>query len=165
MYKLLILLLLSSASYAQQSGTWTEGTIFGVRTDNTNAVNALFVNTYTETSPSDGKWTTIDVTALGVPANAKAVTLTGILIITHGMTPELCDLHIAIRAVGDDLHPGNYIGQVEETSVTGGQRSTMSTLVPLREGKFEYYWTRSTQGNWPNHCSYGINLSLQGYIR
>lgn len=144
---------------------WVQGNTFGVRDDNTTAVNAIFVNSHTGYGGVDREWHEVNVVPLGVPADAKAVFLAGILIITHGTTEETADLTIALRAKGDALNPGNYIGQTTEPHVGGGQRSNMAAWVPLRDGKFEYYWTRSTQGQWPANSSYGINLSLQAYVR
>ena len=48
-----------------------------------------------------GKWVTVDMTQWGVPANALAVLLTGLLIITHGTTVEDADIMIGFRASGD----------------------------------------------------------------
>jgi hypothetical protein len=144
---------------------WQEVNVIGVRTDNSKAPTVIFINTYTGTGPAPGVWHQIDVTALGVPADAKAAFLSGILIISHGTTAQTCDLTVSLRAPGDDLLAGNYIGQTIETAVGGGQRSNMSSWVPLVGGKFEFQWNRNTYGPWPSECSYGINLSLQAYGR
>lgn len=32
-------------------------------------------------------------------------------------------------------------------------------------GKFEFRWDRNTFGQWPQECSYGVNLSLQAWTR
>lgn len=135
-----------------------------MRDDNSVSINAIFVNSYTGAGASAGSWHLLDVTTLGIPITAKAVFLVGILIITHGITDVLCDLSLALRAYGDPLNPGNYIGQTIERWVGGGQRSTMSSWVPVKQGKFEYYWSRSTFDQWPTSCAYGINLSAQAYI-
>lgn len=62
------------------------------------------------------------------------------------------------------MDAGNYIGQTVEASIANGQRSTMSTWCPVSNGKIEYQWRRSTTGDWPDHCSYGINLSAQSFV-
>lgn len=145
--------------------TQIECSICGVRNDNSKTPNCIFVNTYTGTGPAPGVWHEIDVTLLGVPEDAKAVFLSGILIITHGTTVETGNLTVSLRRYGDTLNPGNYIGQSIECAVGSGQRSNMSSWVPLNGGRFEFQWNRGTQGQWPEHCSYGINLALQQYVR
>lgn len=156
--KLLLAFLISVA----QAG-WVTGQIH-VRDDNSKSPIAIFINSYTDAGPLAGNWYSIDVTTLGIPKTAKSVFLSGILIITHGTTPGLCDLTVAFRAPGDSLDPGNYIGQTIEPWVGGGSRSTMSTWAPVKNGLVEFQWNRSTSGLWPLNCSYGINLSAQAYV-
>lgn len=144
---------------------WVEGSIAGVRNDNSKAPIAVFVNSYTPAGPGAGQWVSIDTAPMGIPADAKAVFLSGVLIITHGTTQQTCDLQVSLRAPGDQLNAGNYIGQTIEASVGNGMRSNMSSWVPVKNGHFEFWWYRSTYGQWPSECAYGINLSLQQYIR
>lgn len=144
---------------------WAEGSTFGVRTDNTKTPTAVFLNSYTGVGVPSGQWQTIDVSTLGIPADAKAVFLSGILIITHGSVTQTCDLQVSLRGYGDNLAANNYIGQAVETHIGGGQRSTMSAFVPVIDGKFQFLWTRSTFGQWPGECAYGVNLSAQGYVK
>lgn len=144
---------------------WVEGTTIGVRADNSTRINALFVNSWSGYGPQAGVWTRISVRDLGIPDDAISIFLTGILVITHGYTPQICDLHLSIRAPGDNMDPGNYIGQAVEVDTKGGQRSNMSSWAPVRDGHIEVHWTRSTYGQWPAECAYGINLSAQAYLR
>lgn len=158
----LIAALLSAPAFAD----WTEGATIGVRTDNARTPTAIFANTYTGIGAAgEGVWLRVAVADLGIPPDAKAVFLSGILIITHGVTPQTCDLTISVRAHGDSMHEGFYIGQVIEASVGNGQRSTMSTWAPVRDGYFEYFWKRNTAGQWPSECAYAINLAAQAYVR
>jgi len=90
--------------------SWVEGSKIGVLTDNPESYPAIFVNsTKAETTPPAGEWIPLKVTQFGIPADAKAVFIGGILIITHGKKTQLCD----IRQAGDhdgpqQLHfPGN----------------------------------------------------------
>jgi len=160
----MLALLFSFILSAQAS--WTEGTTVGVRTDGTTLVNAIFINSYTGSGPAAGSWNVVDATSFGIPSDAKSIFLSGILIITHGSTSQTCDISIAFRAYGNTTQTaGNYIGQSVEAHIGGGQRSTMSTFVPLNEGKFEFIWNRNTTGQWPSECAYGINLSAQSYIK
>ncbi len=127
---------------------------------------AIFLNSYTgeglDTFPAN-EWSTVDLSGI-LPEGTKAVYLSGLLIITHGTEEELCDLTLAYRNHGErDDHI--YIAQTVETAVQGGQRTPHSIWIPVLEGKFEIKWSRSTDGTWPAHCSYGINLKAVGYLR
>jgi hypothetical protein len=146
---------------------WTESHAIGVRTDNTSANEAFFVQTFTAPAgPAAGVWHTMDVTDLGIPADVQNIFLSGFLIITHGSTAETCNLTVAMRAKGDDLLPGNYICQTIESSVSGGQRTNCSTWVPVRQGQWEIQWNRApVTGDYPTHCAFGINFHAQAYVR
>lgn len=149
--------------------SWAEGTLItGYRTDNSKTPTAVFLNTYTGDGvaqfPPD-TWVTVDCVPLGIPVTAVAVFLCGLLIITHGLTDETADLWIAFRAPGDTLAPGNYTGQVIEAAVGNGQRTNLSTWIPLVGGKFQLYWHRSTTGAYPANSAYAINLAAQLYLR
>lgn len=144
---------------------WVEGTSIGVPVGNAKHPQALFANSYSGAGPAAGVWTRVFTDQYGVPPDAKAVFLSGILIITHGMAQETADLTVAFRACGNDLPAAAYSGQTVEAHVGGGQRSGVATWVPLDRGCFEWVWNRSTQGQWPNNSAYGVNLSLQAYVR
>jgi hypothetical protein len=163
--RFLVLALAFVATQALAQYEWVEGSIFGLRTGNTKKPSAIFVNSYTGHGPAAGQWVTVDLTEHGIPIDTKGVFLSGLLIISHGSTGGTCDLTLALRAPGDKLDYGNYIGQVIDVWAAGGQRSTFATWVPVIEGKFEYQWNRNTWGQWPKECAYGINLSLQAYMR
>lgn len=147
---------------------WVEGHAIGVSTDNSKRPSVLFTNTIaSQYHPPANVWYTVDVTRWGVPSDALAVFLSGMLIITHGTREETCNLTLALRAPGSNLDSGNYSGQVIEAHVGGGQRSTFSSWVPVKSGRFEWSWNTSqwTGENWPAECSYGLNMSLQAYLR
>lgn len=164
MKKLIALFLFLCVGFANAQ-TWVSSTQTFTALDNSKAPIAVFVNSYTGAGVGANIWQTIDLKPFGVAADAKSAFLSGILIITHGMTIETCDLTVAVRAPGSVFSAGNYIGQTIETQVASGQRSNMSTWVPLVNGSFQFQWNRSTMGDWPDQCSYGINLSLQAWVK
>lgn len=122
----------------------------------------LFINTYTGDGISTypmGKWNSIDVSEY-VSDNATAIFLSGILIITHGVTPECADLRVYFRKPGSSRHA---FGQVIEASIANGQRSTYSTWVPIENGIFEFQWWVPVLSIWPTYSAYGINLLMESY--
>lgn len=165
MFKLLVIVALISITALTNAddSNWVSGNIH-VPLDSARIRTAVFVNSYTYAGPPAGQWTTIDATDIGVPSSAKAVFLGGILIITHGTNYATCSLTLTMRNAGSMLLSGNYQAQSVEAHVGGGQRSTMAQWVPLNRGKFEIYWSRSTAGQWPLDCAYGMNLTVQAYV-
>ena len=144
---------------------WVEGTVQGVRDDNSKSPIAIFVNTYAGIGVANGVWTRVKVADWGIPADAKSVFLAGLLIITHGTTAQTCNITITFRAPDNTLTAGNYIGQTIEAATGGGQRSNMATWTPVKNGEIEFLWQRGTTGQWPTECAYAINLSAQSYVR
>lgn len=119
----------------------------------------VFFNTPPAIGPSVNTWTTVDVSSY-VASNTVAIHITGLLLITHGTTTETADLRLHFRR--DSSQTGNYIHQVVETSVTGGQRSPMACWVPLTDNKtFDWKWnTQFTPGTYPSFSAYGANLQI-----
>lgn len=140
-----------------------EGSIFGVVDESPALHTVIFCSSPGGYVAGLSEWTVVDVSAL-VPPGTKAVFLTGMLIITHGSTAEVGDLHLYLRKHGSQIEPV-YTGQVVEACVSGGSRSMYADWVTLNDGKFEYKWTRKTQGEWPGNCSYGINMKVVAYVR
>lgn len=157
--------LASSMVSAQTPIAWVGATEIFTHPSHPAGPVPIFINSYTYTGPSPGGWIQIDLKPYGVTADAKAAFLGGILIITHGTSQQTCDLTVSLRAPGSTLAAGNYVGQTVESHVGGGQRSNMSAWVPLVNGIFEFQWNRNTFGQWPQECSYGINLSLQAWTK
>ena len=155
--------------------SWVEGSKIGVLTDNPESYPAIFVNsTKAETPPPAGEWIPLKVTQFGIPADAKAVFIGGILIITHGKKTQLCDLTVTFAKPGTTTAPSSYIFQAIEPQTEGGQRATVGAWVPVVDGVTVWQWGRGdvkTQypkgaiAPYPAECSYGINLSVQAYIR
>ncbi|MCK4521912.1 MAG: hypothetical protein KAU20_05020 [Nanoarchaeota archaeon] len=148
--------------------SYTEGSIIGVPTKSPTGQNpVIFINTYSGagvTEHPEGEWSEVDLTGI-VPEGTKSVRLDGILLITQGTTAESADLTVAFRAVGETYNY-TYNMQCIEASIGNGQRSNAGTFVAVDDDLcFEMKWNRSTQGQYPLHCSYGINLGLTAYIR
>jgi hypothetical protein len=165
MKKLLAFIFTACTSIAANA-QWIEGNTIGVRADNTKTPVAIFINTYTGVGPVQKQWHRLSTTAMGIPADAKSVFLSGLLIITHGTNSEICDLNVSFKAPGDDMVSAASIGQTVEAHIGGGQRSNMATWVPIKNGEIEFYWWHTTpNGTWPDYCAYGINLNAQAYVR
>lgn len=127
--------------------------------------------------PPAGQWQQIDLTSepWGVGANAKAVFLAGLVIISSGNSQQETDsAGIIFRTPGDTrvtCDTANFIGQtifqvnvVNGVALGGGQRAAMATWVPVVDGKIEYCWTRTTTGPWPASGAYGFNLAIQAWV-
>ena len=127
-------------------------------------------------------WYSTDLTALGVgydPATggwigATMAFVSGIEIITGGTSVETNEPAIYITfARLDDAAADctKYIGQAVVPNLTdsvtganivgGGVRSNVSTVIPLKDGKFKFCFRTTTTGAWPDHPSYGVNLTVQ----
>jgi len=163
--------LVTSPAWAFDPSKWNTST--EVLTAKGVPVYPVFLNTYTGdgvTTPWNGKlftrgaWTRVDLSA-HLPADAKSVFLTGILIITHGTNVETADLTINLKPPSSPENPGNYEGQVIETMTFGGQRSPFASWVSVEDGKFDFYWNAPIQGAWPDWSSYGVSLQLQAFTR
>lgn len=155
------------ASDAAPGQGWTEGLVMGVREGDT-GLTVIFLNTHSQPDGlAPGVWHTLDVAALGVPQDAVAVFLSGLLIISHGWSPETCSLTMAFRAPGSQDLAGNYIFQTIEAAIFGGQRSNAAAWLPVKNGKFEMHWTQSSPRDkaWPETCAYGVNLRASAYVR
>lgn len=117
-------------------------------------------------TPAAGVWHRVNLKPFGVSADAKSAFLSGILIITHGLTGETADMTITARRPGDNASDCKHlIGQAVESSVGGGIRSGVALWVPLINGEFEWCWKGTTGGVWPTNSSYGANLSLLAWVR
>lgn len=115
---------------------------------------------------ANGMWNTFDLKPWGIPADARAVFLAGLLIITHGTRQEIANMDVAFRQPGDATATcGAKIGQAVEAHVGGGQRQTMSVWVPVRDGLLDMCVTRSTTGQWPATSSYAASFTVQAWAK
>lgn len=150
--------------------TFTQVHEFFIRIDSPHPQGDVFFNSTVQDfhPPIEGAWQTEHVQELNIPTDVIAVFLSGILIVTHGRTNEIADMGIVFRRPGDATilcQAGYEVGQVVEADIQGGQRSTMSTWVPVVDGAFQWCWWSSTDGTYPDHPSYGANLTVQAYAR
>jgi len=110
----------------------------------------------------DCEWITVSVEDR-VPEDAKAVYLSGLLIITTGNMQESPSMTLKFRCKGEEKEY-KYCHQAAVQSTPGSVRSPMSVWIPINDKKeFEFKWTRSTYGQWPNNSAYGIALSLNAW--
>jgi hypothetical protein len=110
----------------------------------------------------DCEWITVCV-ADRIPKEAKAIYLTGLLIITTGNNQESPSMTIAFRRKGEEKEY-RYSHQTSVATRPGTARSTMSVWLPLSESlEFEFKWTRTTFGHYPDNSAYGISLSLNAW--
>lgn len=148
---------------------WVEGQIIGVPYYSPSEYPpVVFANSLQASDPNfpEGRWVAVEINTL--PADTKAVHLTGILIITYGSSDlsETADLTLRLRRY---LGPGNgynpdYVGQVCEVRL-GGVRSSFASWVAVENRKFELFWTRSSPYPYPAHAAYGIKLYVDAYLR
>lgn len=110
----------------------------------------------------DNEWITASV-ADRVPENAKAIFLVGRLIVSNGHVAQTGSMTLAFRRKGEsrEFQPPH---QACVCSVPECARSGVSVWVPLDENKeFEFKWTRSSFGPWPENPAYGMSLSLNAW--
>ncbi len=117
---------------------------------------AVFMSSQTA-SPSFGMAQTVNLSHIA-PPNAKAVNLTGLLIVTHGNAPELCDLKVWFRPSAD-YRWGDYMGQAIEPFNGGGERVNHSITIPLVNNSFQI-WVDPLGPGWPSRCSYAVNYKV-----
>jgi hypothetical protein len=142
--------------------------------------NAIFLNTVANIfqacsikgkMPSPNVWQHLDLTPLGVPANALAVDVRGFLIITDGAQTGAADLAVAFQAPGAGTNPANYHMQTIGIGSTGGSRAIESSIVPCINGAIEWAWLRGDNYKnefpaaaipaYPTGAGYALNLSTQ----
>ena len=161
---------------------WREGTTFGVLDPSVGAgglnphSQIMYLNAVYDYGqyPAGGGWFTVDAgktvynVDTGIPEDALAIWLSGILIISPGYATESADLQLYIRRPGavPATDGDTYLCAQTCASAPGnGARTNFTTLVPVTDRKFEFWWHRSTFGFWPDHASYGIIAWPIGYIK
>lgn len=156
------LLSASIQSYAYNPTEWIELNKIYVAKDFPTQQDVICINSYLEKGQKAAQWHEVDVSSM-VGENAKAVNLVGKLVITHGNNQETADLHLHFRRAGN-FENCRYAAQIIEASSKNGQRSNLSIWVPLSEDKkFEFMWTRTNPGQYPDWSSYGIYLDLNAW--
>jgi hypothetical protein len=158
---------------------WLEGNTFGCLPGSVGAGGAnpssqiIYINAVdTEGEwPAGGGWFTVDAGKTvydvdnGMPEDVIAVWLSGILIISPGYASEVADLHFYCRKPSTIPTDTYLCAQTCATAPAQGARTNFTTLVPVTNRKFEFWWYKSTGGYWPEHSSYGIIAWPIGYIK
>lgn len=129
----------------------------------------LFFNSGTSTpaGPPPDVWTVCDLTTLGIPVDAVAVDVSGLLIITMGSTPGWSNLCMAFRKPGDARVSirNHYVFQCI-ANAGDGMRSPCSTVLTPVGGCIEWAWftTGATLG-WPVGAAVAANLSFTRWMK
>jgi len=128
------------------------------------APRAVFANCPGPSTINCGTPTTVSLAHIA-PPNAKAVGLSGFLIISYPDAGKgTCEVITSFRP--DATHPwGNYRGQVVEVA-PGGVRSNHALLVPLSPSKTFDIWLVEKWGQpkYPIGCAYGANYSVDYWV-
>jgi hypothetical protein len=134
-------------------------------------VFATNVGPLATTSPPPNTFTRTNLASIGVGPNAKAGLFNGILVITSGSAVEISDLAVVFRVPGDTsvtCDVPNFVGQtlfeVPAIGMIGGQRTNMSSIVPIVNQTVEWCWFISPGGAYGLHAAYAVNLSLQAWF-
>jgi hypothetical protein len=160
---------------------WLEGNVIGVinpgvaaNSDNPRTEiiyqNAVYDDGYL---PAGADWYTVNAGKTvygvdnGIPHDAIAIMLSGVLIISPGYATESADLQLYIRRHGAAPSDGDIYLCAQTTAVApgNGARTNFTTMVPVVDRKFDIWWHRSTGGYWPDHASYGIIAWPIAYVR
>ncbi len=134
---------------------WIEGFAVGVPVGNAKNACQIFAGTNTSPWPMiampQNQWITVDLHhgpqwgdtdrwQPNLPANMKAVFLSGELIITGDLSdPTTENLWMNFRSPGDSLQAGNYQSHTIAPNYFGS-RSNCCVWVPVVGNKFEVYW-------------------------
>lgn len=125
----------------------------------------VFRGTTYDEGPSSDTWNRLDLKPHGVPADAKAVLITGMLIITHGTTPQVANITITFKPPTEPGDPLKYIGQATEGNIGGGQRTNLTAWVAVDNGEIDYAYSFVAPTGHPNYAAYGINMHVDGYCK
>ncbi len=150
---------------------WNKSTEIYTRKGETWFLSEIFGNTYTgqfipAPCATQGQWCTVDFKPGGVGADAKAVFVQGLLIITSGSTVQTADLHLSFRRPGDTSVNcvNQYMAQAVIATITG-ERTNFSSWLPVVDGKLEFCWTRNTPDPYPANSAYGFNMGAQAWVK
>lgn len=118
-----------------------------------------------------GVWNTINLTAMGVPANANAVQLANLLVITDGANTADADLAVAFQATGAGGDPLKYEEQTIALGSSGGSRTNATVICPLNGGCMDVSISRGNgapefpngplAAQWPDGACYAVWLLVQ----
>jgi hypothetical protein len=120
-----------------------------------------------DAGPPPDQWTPVNLTAFGVPADAKCIDIHGILVITMGNTPGFTNLCVAFRRPGDEAVTirGHYIFQCVGNTGDGERSGASAVLTPVN-GVIEWAWfTTGVQLGWPQFSSVAVNLTVARWFK
>ena len=168
---LLLLLLFPAALLGQNppdvithNKDYIEGDVLGVVAHAPNQNTIFLMNMPTDQIAPENEWITVDVSE-DVPEGTKAIFVTIMFAITHGTTPQICNMFLYLRKYGETTEWGVSTKQVI-VDTEGGIRDGYSHWIPLStDRKFQVKWLRYTTGTWPEYCAYGFNIWLEAYLR
>ncbi len=131
--------------------------------------NAIFMDTWPSNNYAgcgphvQGWWYTVDLTALGVPKDAAAAFLSGMILVTPYGGGGTSDIHVSLRPYGDTSDPDckKYLGQAVSNVGNQNVRSNWSTWIGLSEGKFQWCFRIPNSTD----AAYGVNMSVQAWGR
>lgn len=110
------------------------------------------------------EWVTVSV-ADRVPKSAKAIFLSGILLISSGTKAVTGNMTLMFRRKGE-TEEYKYVHQACICSVPEMARTMISLWVPLDKNcEFEFKWTRSTTGDRPEYPAYGMAIALNAWAK
>lgn len=120
--------------------------------------------------PPPGVWQNVNFAASGVPDDAVALLLGGILIQTNGSQTQDASIALCFQSPGAGNDPTHYEAQACAVLPTGGGRTNASVIVPSLHSCIEFSWLRgNSNGEWPKGpipnyptgAAYGFNFNIQ----
>ncbi len=160
--------------------TWKRSTSILTPPNSPRDVEAFYWNSYSGacriagvTVPLQpaGAWITIDLTTLDIPANANAVQLANLMVITDGANSGDVDLAVAFQASGAGGDPLKYVEQAVAIGSADGARTNATVVCPLGAGRFDVSISRGIGGSefpagplaaqYPDGACYAIWLLVQ----
>lgn len=143
--------------------------------------SVVFLNTFTGagywTYPR-GHWVAVDLKPYGVPPDATAAILHGLLIISMGVTPDSALVSAHFRRPGSGADCANSTAYADIFNVPSGSvRAPIMDIVPLENGIMEVCiktkWGSPSNGIAPHDWeasfdafpSFGVNVRLRGWLK
>lgn len=174
-----LLLAVFALSGAAATPARIEGSDSAVLTGDSPSV--VFLNTFTGagywTYPR-GQWVAVDLKPYGVPPDATAALLHGLLIISMGSAPDSALVSVHFRRPGSGADCANSTAYADIFNVPSGSvRAPIMDIVPLENGIMEVCiktkWGSPGNGialhDWEASFgafpSFGVNVRLRGWLR
>lgn len=113
-------------------------------------------------------WVRLSITQLGIPADAKAVFIHSLGIVTHGTSAEVVSGSLAFRRPGSPYDNSlRYHTQVCSGNIGDGYRGGDGTWCPVENGAIEIFWKpqRVVSADWPTGSSIAFNVAINAWAR